>query len=171
MDYFNQETKRLRFRALCKADTNDWLEFFENNDRLGFLGIDLSECNIVLARKWVIKQLERYENNGLGHLAVIEKSTGKFIGMGGILKRDLDGKEEYEISYSLIPAFWGKGFGTEIATQLRKFGEAHQIAPRFISIIHKKNQPSMHVAKKNGMTVLFETEFLGMEVFVFGTPS
>lgn len=168
MNYFKQESERLLFRKLSSADIHDWSTFFNDNDRLDFLGIDSSKDAQTLATEWIDKQLERYENDGLGHLAVIEKKSGEFIGMGGILPRYLNDKAEFEIAYSLKPAYWGKGYGTEIAQQMKYFGNLKGIATSFISIIHKDNQASKNVAEKNGMRVQYSTEFLGMPVYVYG---
>jgi RimJ/RimL family protein N-acetyltransferase len=168
MDYFSHQSDRLQFRALSENDINSWLEFFEGNDRLAFLGIDVNKDYHTLATEWISKQLERYQADGFGHLAVIEKSSGAFIGMGGILVRELEGEKVFEIAYSLKPVYWNQGYGTEIAQQLKQFGIENQIATNFISIIHKENEASIHVARKNGMKILRETNFMGMEVFVFG---
>lgn len=168
MDYFNQQTKRLRFRKLTRADIPIWTSFFIDNDRLKFLGIDLNKTAETNAREWIEKQFERYEIQGLGHLAVELDATSEFIGVGGIIPRELQGKLEHEIAYSLIPKYWKNGYGTELAQQMRKFGIDNLNLNRMISIIHKDNIDSINVAKKNGMQVLFETEYLGMDVLVFG---
>lgn len=168
MNYFKQESERLTYRALTLNDIDSWTEFFENNDRLIFLGIDLTRDSNTIATEWIMKQLERYRNQGLGHLAVIEKSTGDFIGMGGILPRELNEKAEYEIAYSLKPKYWNKGYGTEVARQMKYFGQQNKIATSFISIIDKNNFASINVAKKNNMIVVAETEFLGMNVYIYG---
>ncbi len=168
MKYFNQESERLRYRKLTKNDISSWVEFFEKNDRLHFLGLDLTKTKDVLAKDWIIRQLERYEEQGLGLLAVEIKENGKLIGMGGIIPRELNGKSEHEIAYSLKPEFWKKGYGTEIAKQMKRFGFKNIETNRFISIIHIENTDSIHVAKKNGMNVLFRTEFMGMNVDIYG---
>lgn len=168
MSYFNQESERLSYRKLTEADIPSWLEFFEDNDRLHFNGLDLSKSHEELADGWIRKQFERYEEQGLGHLAVIEKSSGKFIGMVGILPRIILGKPEYEIAYSLKPRFWGKGYGTEMARKMKEYGFGNIPTDRFISMIDKENTDSIKVARKNGMNLLFDTEYLGMEVYVFG---
>jgi RimJ/RimL family protein N-acetyltransferase len=169
MDYFNQESERLIFRKLTKEDIPSWVEFFVDNDRLRFLGIrDWSKSKEVLAENWVLAQLDRYEKQGLGHLAVEVKESGEFIGMGGVLPRELNGKKEYEVSYSLKPRFWKKGYGTEMAKQMKAFGLKNIDTDRLISIIEIENTDSIHVAKKNGMSALFNTEFLGMKVVVYG---
>ena len=167
-EYFNQKTERLTFRKLSKNDIESWKDFFVENDRLSFLGLDVTKTVYELSEGWINKQLERYENEGLGHLAVIENASGEFIGMGGILVRDIQSKKEYEIAYSLKPRFWKKGFGTEIANKMRKFGIENNISRKFISIIDKRNIDSINVAKKNNMTILTETEYLGMNVYIYG---
>lgn len=169
--YFSQESDRLLFRKLTSNDTKSWEEFYENNDRLHFVGADISQTKEELAETAVNRQLERYENEGVGLLAVIEKNTGIFIGMGGIIFREIDGEHEFEISYSLKPAFWKKGYGTEIATQMKFFGRKLGISKHFISIINKENHDSRNVASKNGMDILKETTFMGMDVYVYGTKN
>lgn len=170
MDYFSQETDRLRFRKLTKEDIPSWLEFFEGNDRLHFLGIgeDSPKSKETIAEEWILAQFARYNEQSLGHLAVELKETSEFIGMGGVLPRELEGKKELEVAYSLKPKFWKKGYGTEIAKQMKHYGSKMLDANRFISIIHIENIDSINVAKKNGMQVLFRTTFLGMTVDVYG---
>lgn len=168
MEYFNQETERVILRKLTRSDVEKWTGFFVDNQMLKYVGIDMSKSPSTLATDWISKQLERYENQGLGHLAAIEKKSGEFIGVSGIIPREVDGKAEMEISYSLKQEFWGKGFATEISTQLKKFGLENNISNQFVSIIDKENTASINVAIKNGMKVLSETKYLGMDVFILG---
>ncbi len=168
MNYFQQESQRLLFRKFTPADISDWTPFFINNDRLHFLGIDVNKTPKALATGWINKQFERYETEQLGHLAIVEKASNTFIGSGGIVPRTLDDKPVFEIAYSLLPKFWGNGFATEAAQQLKSFGFNKPIANQLVSIIHKDNLASTKVAKKNGMKPLYETIFIGMEVIIFG---
>jgi ribosomal-protein-alanine N-acetyltransferase len=170
MSYFNQETDRLYLRKLTLEDVPTWTEFFVNNDRLQYLGIDITKEHSVLATDWIENQLKRYETQGLGFLAAIEKETGNFIGLGGILPREINDGVLYEIAYSLKSNFWGKGYATEIANQMRNFGKENKIASQFVSIIHKENLDSIKVANKNEMKISYEIEdYLGMNVYVFET--
>lgn len=168
MNYFEQETERLQLRKLTTDDIESWVSFFENNEKLPYVGVDLNKDARTLATEWINMQLKRYKEQDLGHLAVVEKASGDFMGTAGILPRTLEGQPELEIAYSLKQEFWGKGYGTEAATQLKSFGIQHNLASRFISIIDKRNAASIRVAQKNNMTVLFETHYMGMDVFVFG---
>ena len=168
MDYFNQQSKRLKYRKLTEEDIPSWIEFFIDNDQLHYLGMDLKKSKEVLAEEWIKAQLKRYESQGLGHLAVELKDSGDFIGMGGILPRELNGNIEYEIAYSLKPKYWRNGYATEVAKNMIEFGSKKIDTSRFISIIDIANIESANVAKKNGMDILFNTEYFGMKVDVFG---
>lgn len=108
--YFNQETDRLRFRPLTKDDIPAWLEFLQQKDYLHFVGVDptKNQTDLEIANEWIDRQLGRYEEDGFGMLAIIEKETGELIGMTGILSRDIEGRHEKEIGYSYLPRFWGK---------------------------------------------------------------
>lgn len=168
MEYFNQESERLKYRKLTEKDIPSWVEFFVNNDRLHFLGFDLKKSKETLAEQWIKAQFQRYDTQGLGHLAIELKKSGDFIGMGGILPREINGHNEYEIAYSLKPKFWGNGYATEIAKTMKDFGSRIMDINRFISIIEIANIESAKVAKKNGMDILYNTEYLGMKVNVYG---
>ena len=167
MNYFEQQTTRLKFRKLTRKDIPNWTKFFINNDRLKFLGIDLTKSPETHATEWIEKQIDRYETQGLGHLAVELKDTNEFIGVGGIIPRELENRSEFEIAYSLIPQFWKKGYGIELAHQMKEYGFSNLKAKRFVSIIDKDNTDSINIAIKNGMNILFETQYLGMEVQVY----
>jgi len=168
MDYYNQESVRLKFRKLTIEDIPAWVEFYIDNDRLKYIGIDSVENKELLAERWVKETLKRYENQEFGFLAVELKDSGDFIGMGGILLWELNGNMEHEIAYSLKPKYWGKGYATEIAQTIKNYCINNIDKNRFISIIHIDNIASAKVAKKNGMHVLFKTEFHKMPVDVYG---
>lgn len=169
VSYFHQESERLIYRKLTQEDCKSWEVFFDGNERLHFLGLDVSKSREILAKEWIDRQMERYENEGTGLLAVIEKSTGDLIGMCGIIQRTLFEKTEFEIGYSFMQNQWKKGFATEAAIQMRKFGINNKLSNRLISIIHKENTDSMSVARRNEMQPLRDTVFMGMDVVIFGT--
>ncbi|MFK8044826.1 MAG: GNAT family N-acetyltransferase [Crocinitomicaceae bacterium] len=168
MNYFNQFSERLNFRKLTKADIPQWIQFFKNNDRLKYLGMDLTVADEVHAEDWIRAQFLRYEKSGLGQLAMEVKGTAELVGLGGIIERQLLCKKEYEIAYSVIPKYWGNGYATELAKTMMRYGELNIDTNRFISIIEKSNAESANVAMKNGMKIMFDTQYLGMDVNVFG---
>ena len=168
MDYYRQESERLKYRKVTKNDVSSWEEFFIANDKLKFLGMDIRTGQAVLSEEWINRQLNRYEKTGLGLLAVELKTTGILIGMGGITLREVDEKEECEITYAVKPKYWGNGFATEIAQTMKEFGLKNIETNRLISIIDLEHKNSARVAEKNGMEILFKSVYEGMKVNIYG---
>jgi ribosomal-protein-alanine N-acetyltransferase len=82
---------------------------------------------------------------------VIEKETGKIIGTGGILEKDIDGRNQYEIVYVLAKSAWGKGFATEIARSLKDYAFNELGLNRVTALIDTDNLKSEKVATKIGL--------------------
>jgi len=82
---------------------------------------------------------------------VIEKETGQIIGTGGILEKDIDGRNEYEIIYVLAKSAWGKGFATELASSLKGYAFDELGLKRVTALIDPDNKKSERVAIKIGL--------------------
>ena len=65
------------------------------------------------------------------------------------------------MGYSLLPAYWGKGFAIEAARKARDTAFMKHYASTIISIIHIENEPSKKVARNNGMQLSGSTLFRG----------
>lgn len=166
--YTNQESERLVFRSLKEEDIPNWIPFFEVDDYQHFVMQDVSIPAKVRAKDWIEFQIERAKKGVYGQLAVIEKSSGKFIGVGGIIERDdVNGNHELEITYSLLPNFHGKGYATELALQFIEFVRKNQLKTSVISMIHPENNASIRVAEKNGLNLDGTTEFREIEVLIY----
>jgi ribosomal-protein-alanine N-acetyltransferase len=162
-----QETDRLRFRLLTRDDYDTWIELFKDNSVVVFLGMaDLSssqeQCD-----KWFTLCEDRYKNDLGGMNVLIDKSTDKLVGQCGLLVQDVDGTNELEIGYSILPKYWNKGYATEAAKKCRDFAFTNSFTDSLISIIHVDNIKSEKVAIKNGMTKTKQTVFKGMPVNIY----
>jgi len=166
--YFNHSSERLDFRALTKNDIPLWEPFFVDNDRLRFFGFDETKSNLELSTEWIERQLQRYEESGLGMLGVVEKESGALIGLCGIIPREFEGTTIYEIGYSFMQSHWGKGYASEAAKHIRAIGTQLGIASLYVSTIHPENFDSMKVAERNGMKRLRNGVFNDMELVIFG---
>lgn len=163
----NEESARLKYRALVPEDFEEWSAFFEDPKVAEVLGMDSSKSQKELTEGWFKLCQERYDND-LGGMNVLEcKETGKIVGQCGILVQELDGKKEIEIGYSLIPKYWGKGYASEASQKVRDFAFENNFSDNLISIIHEANKASVKVALRNGMQKFKSTEFKGMPVNVF----
>ncbi len=160
-------TARLSFRLLEESDFDWWMEFSSDPDSTKYMNILGTLEPEAFCKAWFEKVFDRYVNNTGGHNVLIERATGKRVGMCGLLVQEVDGKEELEIGYSLHPAFKGKGFATEAARKCRDFAFENNFARSLISIIHIENHASAGVALRNGMKPEKTTDYKGIPVNIF----
>jgi RimJ/RimL family protein N-acetyltransferase len=92
--------------------------------------------------------MENYARHGVGAWAVIEKTTGEFIGQVGLLPHEIG----TELFYSLVPRFWSRGFATEAACACRDYAFQKRHEKRLISIIHPNHVRAIAVARRVGMS-------------------
>jgi len=161
------ETNRLFIRKLEFSDIAIWETFFEKNNFLPFLGLDLTLNKKAQSKNWIERQLWRYENNKFGHHALIDKQTNKLIGQCGLLTQEIDDKIETEIGYHIIPEYWGKGYATEAAKKFRDFAFEKDLCNSLISIIDIRNIASQKVAEKNSMRKTKQVRYNSLDVYIY----
>lgn len=159
-------SERLLFRKLIPDDFDAWLPFHKDK-RTSEYWTGLSANPEQACKEDFERTFYRYKNNLGGKLALLEKSTGKFIGLCGLLVQQIDTKQELEIAYSLLPEFWKKGFATEAAQRCKLYATEKNLAPSLISIIHIENIPSQKVALHNGMEITSKTTYHHNPVYIF----
>jgi len=159
---------RLIYQPLGEKDLNNWKAFFTNNDQLAFVGITQPESPEIEAKKWIERQMGRYESTGVGALGAYRKSDGLLIGSCGLIWRDNAIDDFiYEIGYSVIPTEWGKGYASEMAQTFKGYFLQHKLGEKVISIITIDNLGSQKVALNNGMKKGEEFTFNGARCFQF----
>lgn len=161
------ETERLWIRKLETSDISGWEAYFTNNPSLPLLGLDDERSAAEKSGFWIGRQLERYAQSGLGHKALILKQTGKLVGQCGLLCQHIDGKDEIEIGYHLLPEYWGQGYASEAAQFFKKYAFENKICDSVVSIIHINNLLSQRVAIKNGMQQTHQTRWNNKPVYVY----
>jgi len=161
-----RETDRLLIRPIAKSDYLPWQEFIMDEAATKFFP-DEWKLKPEKSKEWIHLQLERYRENRYGLQALILKKSGEFIGQCGLLTQTIDGRNELEIGYHLIPRYWGNGYATESAGEFKKIGFENNLADSIISIIDVENIPSQKVAQRNGMIKETRTRFKDMDVYIF----
>jgi RimJ/RimL family protein N-acetyltransferase len=96
---------------------------------------------------------------------VVEDTNGEFLGDCGLTWQTLDGQEDLEIGYHIVPARQGQGLATEGARACRDFARARGVE-RLIAITDPENRPSQRVAEKIGMRWERSSSKAGIPVFV-----
>ncbi len=59
--------------------------------------------------------MDHWREHGFGWWIARDPATLQFIGRGGLRRALVDGKDEVELGYGLMPEFWGLGLAGEIA--------------------------------------------------------
>ena len=89
------------------------------------------------------------------------------VGHCGLLIQEIDGIQELEIGYALLPEFWGTGFAIEAARHCKQSAFKNGWSKSLISIITPENIPSQNVAKKNGLSFEKYSTYMDYEVMIF----
>ncbi|PLX16582.1 MAG: N-acetyltransferase [Marinilabiliales bacterium] len=160
-------TERLLIRKLEELDIDHWKDFFIDNPSLPYLGIDETKCPEENAKEWIELQFKRYEESRYGHHALIDKVSGDFVGMCGLLTQTIEEKQEIEVGYSLIPKYWGHGYASEAARFFRDFGFENEDLDHIISVIDIRNIASQKVAVRNGMFIDRQIKYYNLDVYIY----
>lgn len=158
-------TQRLLFRRAVMDDQAWWLEYINSAEAIRFMPFTVgsdADC-----RAFIQRTLDRYAADGSGLNAIVERSRGKPVGMIGLLTQVVDGIEELEVGYHLLPSAWDKGYATEAAIACKEFARQHRCAPSVISLIDPANFASQAVARRNGMTHEKDTVHRGVPAMVW----
>jgi len=97
---------------------------------------------------WVSRNQERYGKDGFGLWTVVLKETGEVIGDCGLTRQLLQGQEELEIGYHVVPTHHGKGYATEAARACLAWAFVNTACDRVISFMGLDNLPSQGVASR-----------------------
>ena len=106
------ETERLRVRQYTENDKENFFLLNGDEEVVRFIrpAKTKEECDNFLAEVIVSAN----ENSFYGRWAVEEKNTGEFVGSFALIP--VEGKDQMQLGYALLPQFWGKGFATELTT-------------------------------------------------------
>ncbi|MDH4089682.1 MAG: GNAT family N-acetyltransferase [Cyclobacteriaceae bacterium] len=161
------ESARLVTRMLTENDIPIWADFFADKEAVEFFPAFVLSSNLESARHWVDKQLKRYADNRFGLQALIDRKSNDFVGQCGLIRQEVDDKEEVEVGYHIFKKYWGQGFAPEAARLFIDYAFQHDLTASVISIIDRKNIKSQRVAEKNGLAMEKETKWSGLDVYIY----
>jgi RimJ/RimL family protein N-acetyltransferase len=150
------ETERLLLRQWRDEDLSPWIAMNQDTEVRKYFGSLLTTEESTAA-------LERYrdklERSTFGLWAVEVKDSHEFIGFIGISEQDVGNEISpfKEIGWRLKKDAWGKGFATEGALEVLKYG--HTIFPIIYSMTAKVNTPSIKVMERIGMKRALDLDF------------
>jgi ribosomal-protein-alanine N-acetyltransferase len=163
---YGLESARVFFREMKYHDYATWLEYFRDpktSERWFYeRKAPKKACD-----DWYHHHFARIEPDQGGMNALLEKESGSLIGHCGLLVQRVDGIQELEIGYGLLPAYWGKGYATEAVSICIKAAFQRGLADSLICIISPTNLQSERVALKNGLLLEKVTTYHGNQVNIY----
>ena len=144
------ETERLILRPMRVSDAADMYDYARGSEVTAYL-LWSPHPSQSYTRDYLKYIEKRYRLGEFYDWAVVDRESGRMIGTCGFTRFDFP-HNIGEIGYVLSPAFHGRGFGTEAAACVLRFGfeelGLHRIEVKFM----QGNAASLHVAEKLGMT-------------------
>ena len=156
------ETNRLILREFNKDDSVHFYNLNSDPEVLKYTGDD-PFSNIEDAEKFLVNYKD-YQKNGFGRWAVILKETNSFIGWSGL---KLNEENLIDIGFRFFKKEWGKGYATESAKAVIKYGFESLNLNEIIGRASKDNIPSIKVLEKINMSFWKQDSFEGVEDSVY----
>ena len=163
------ETPRLIIRKFLETDLDNLASLFGNPEVMKFMGDDVFSRE--QSEEELVKYLRQYEERGWGLWAAVTRGTDDFVGRCGLMKWELPTLQGIEVSYALLPEFWGKGLATEATSAVRDYAFDSLEINKLISLVDTRNDRSIKVAQKVHDSLEKKIIFFGRETLVYWTIS
>lgn len=157
-------TLRLTLRELAPQDADALSRILSDPETMRYYPAPYDRAGV---EGWIDRNIQRYQDDGVGLWTMELTETCEVIGDCGILLQEVDGERLYEIGYHLRRDFWGQGLATEAAVACRDWAFENLKTERMISLIRPENMPSRRVAERNGMTIWKEVDWRGFRHCVY----
>ncbi|RZJ74634.1 MAG: N-acetyltransferase [Flavobacterium sp.] len=155
--FFILETERLYLREMTSADAESLYQLNLDPEVIKFTG-DAAFTSIEEAALF-IDNYNHYKKYGFGRWAVIEKSTGEFLGWCG-LKYSED-KKEFDIGFRFFKIYWNNGYATESARACVEIGFTKFGIPTIVGRAMTENSGSVKVLINIGLSYRNDFDFNG----------
>lgn len=143
------ETERLEIRLYQESEKENIIQLLSDEKVMKY--VDTGVFSREKAEKLWTKLYESFYLNGITTIyGVFEKSDGRYIGHAAIRPRPSQ-PDQWEISYILKTEEWGKGYATEIARKLIKFGFNELKLKAVYATVDTDNFASIRILEKVGM--------------------
>ncbi len=145
-------TPRLILREVLPEDEDGFFELDSNPEVHRYLG------NKPVTNRQTIHTVieyirQQYIDYGIGRWAMVEKSSGKFIGWCGLkyVTEEINQHQNYyDLGYRLIESYWGKGLATEASKKALDYGFKTLGLKVIYAAAHAENRRSIRVLEHLG---------------------
>ncbi|MCA1030324.1 GNAT family N-acetyltransferase [Bacillus timonensis] len=157
-------TERCFINTFNKTDYADVKKLFLNQDVRKYLGGIRDEESIQV----VLNSMLNPPDNSF-YWVVREKQTDNFIGMVSLdPHHDMD---YLELSYELLPIWWGKGYATQVVKRIIHYALNELNLPKVLAETQTANKSSCRLLEKVGMEVERKLFRFGAEQAIYSIKS
>jgi [ribosomal protein S5]-alanine N-acetyltransferase len=142
------QTERLALRRFTPDDYEWLVSLYSDAEVMRYgSGVKSREQVMVVMQERI---LDYYDANpGLGVWQTVERSTGSPIGFHVLNK--IQGESIIQVGYFLLKPAWSRGFATEMARALLRYGFVDLGLPHIAGMTERDNVASQHVLTKIGL--------------------
>lgn len=142
------ESERLSFREIGLKDLEVMFQMHSDLEVQRYTGEppvkSRDEMEVAIRTR-----LKDYRRHGYGRWAVLLKGRNTFIGWAGLAF--LPEFDEIDLGYRFLPEYWGRGYATEAARAILRYGFDSLLLDRIVAIALKEHKASIRVMEKIGM--------------------
>lgn len=164
---FNKDevvTKRLILRRFQPGDYEDYCEMLTQKEVSKWLG-NGKEFSREDVKRTMDAFERRWEQNGYGVWAVINKEDNKLIGQCGFLP--IANSTEIELLYAFSSKCWGHGFASEAAEAAIAYAKEIYKWNSLVALAYNDNKSSINVLTKQGFKYIEDQEHFGVKLAYF----
>ena len=158
--------RRLRAERLTPAHFPDLRRMDEDPRLMAWLG---GVRSVEQTEAYLARNLAHWTEHGFGIWMLRDPATGRTIGRAGLRHVEVEGVQEVEIAYALLPELWGRGIGTDAARACVTIGHDWLGFASLVALVRPANLPSQHVLRKASLTLEREVSHAGMPHLLFRT--
>lgn len=142
------ETERLSLRQLSNDDADFIINLLNQPSFLRYIG-DRGVRTVADAHRYIQNgPVASYAKLGFGLYLVELKETGASIGICGLIKRET--LQDVDLGFAFLPAYWSKGYATEAAEAVLRYGRNVLGLGRIVAITSVDNHDSGKLLTKIG---------------------
>ncbi|WP_085909186.1 GNAT family N-acetyltransferase [Kiloniella majae] len=145
-------TERLILRPFSSEDGDILFQLYGNDQVMAIRKIGTQTRQESDSQLAIIT--DHWQRRGFGLWAVFDRKSQAFMGECGLREEnetdDMPDSEMIELSYGLLPEFWGGGLATEAARAVLDFGREKLGMKKIHAFAQKKNAASLHILSKFG---------------------
>jgi ribosomal-protein-alanine N-acetyltransferase len=141
------ETPRLTVRPLETSDASALADLYTDPEVMHHLG-GVRDREVV---RRVFEEIAGAPDDDAERIgSLVERSTGAVLGCCGLVRKEIAGRLEYELTYTRAKHRWGRGIATEAVRAVAAHATSALAKPRLAALIEPANEPSARVALRAG---------------------